>query len=290
MYVVSADILLLLKQWAQENNFTLPEEDFFLQIRKEFSLFIKKIFPRFEFLCEEELAEGMRNIVRKCGLYPVSIDRVYFPKVCPNANFIDVCRVIDKKGNVVGWKNRPGTPSLSYQLEKIKDLKRYEVVLIDDVIFGGRLMENMLRILSEKDLRVRLICAGVGMEKGLRRIRSAGIEVRCVRKYEKLRDLVCERDFYPGIPLSGLVLATKNNNNIGVPYILPFGRPKKWASIPSEWEIPFSRFCIQLTIELFKEIEKCSKKEVDCKEVARKITDIKGRFVDILKVILASLY
>ena len=39
-YVVSADIYLLLINWARERNFILPSKEFFDKLRKEFSTYM----------------------------------------------------------------------------------------------------------------------------------------------------------------------------------------------------------------------------------------------------------
>lgn len=128
-------------------------------------------------------------------------------------------------------------------------------------------MERVARLFTKCDMRVRLICAGIGVTKGLWRLQQLNYEVRCVRQYESVIDEVCERDFYPGVPLSGRTLF--GAKNVGVPYLLPFGKPGEWASMPTNWQVPFSAFCIQQTIRLFKEIERHSQRIVTCSDLGR---------------------
>ena len=105
--------------------------------------------------------------------------------------------------------------------------------------------------------------------EGTEKLTDAGYTVQCVRAYSEVIDEICERDFYPGVSLSGRLLV--GNENIGLPYVLPFGNAEKWASIPTEWQEPFSQFCIQQTIRLFKAIEHCSGRIVRCCDLARKV-------------------
>jgi hypothetical protein len=71
------------------------------------------------------------------------------------------------------------------------------------------------------------------------------------------------------VPLSGRLLA--GPGNIGVPYLLPFGDPGGWASIPQRHHGHVSRFCLQQTISLFKAIEEASGRTVQCCDLGRAV-------------------
>lgn len=285
-YIVSGDIVPLLQRWAVSKNFVLPAEGFFAQLRADFSQYMRQIFPEFEFVHEDELAMGINNIVAESGLHPISLDRVYYP----TAPSLDIARLVDKDGNDKGLGRRPGAPSIAQQFRSLDQLTNKNIVLVDDVIFTGDLLEKIANLLFKKDFRVSLICAGIGVGEGIEKLVNAGYNVRCVRTYWAVIDEVCERDFYPGVPFSGRVLV--GEENIGVPYLLPFGNPGKWASIPQEWQVPFSRFCLHQTIRLFEEIEKCSKRVVTCAELDRMVVTLpqdRTRFVDALSLVLQTL-
>lgn len=281
-YVVSADVYLLMKEWAMQRGFVLPDNDFFSKLRDEFYCFMTNIFPSFELVPEVELAEGIARLISESGLTPVSLDRVYFQ----GEKHLDITRLVDYVGLDLGLWHRPDTLPLMQQFRNVQKAGLHEVVLVDDVVFTGELIERIIRCLSQFGIRVPLVCAGIGIAEGICRIGKSKCEIRCVRTYEEVIDEVCERDFYPGVPFSGRLLA--GVKNIGVPYLLPFGNPAKWASIPSEWQVPFSRFCIQQTIHLFEEIEKRSGKIVSCAELGRMVRMLpqgKTRFVDALRAL-----
>ena len=162
----------------------------------------------------------------------------------------------------------------------------HEVALVDDVIFSGTVLERIINLLSRINIQVPIICAGIGIGEGINRIKATKRQVRCVRTYEKVIDEVCERDFYPGVPLSGRLLA--GGENIGIPYLLPFGNPESWASIPSQQAANFSKFCLRQTISLFDEIERGSDKQVFCRNLGRKVIGLPmdARYTDALRKIL----
>lgn len=281
-YVVSADIQLLLAQWAREKRFVLPTDAFMLELREEFCVFMRNIFPAFELVPEAELAEGMNVLVSKSGLMPVCLERAYLW----SALHFDVSRLVRSDGNDCGFGSRPHAPPLLQQFRKLKGLGLKEVVLVDDVVFGGIHIERVVRCLSRFGIRVPLVCAGIGITEGINRINGSRCEVRCVRTYDAVIDEVCERDFYPGVPFSGRLMIGKGN--IGVPYILPFGNPGEWASIPAEWRVPFSAFCIEQTARLFEEIERRSRRIVECAELGRMVAMLPRngtRFVDALRAL-----
>ncbi|MBT9171440.1 MAG: hypothetical protein DDT18_01816 [Actinobacteria bacterium] len=282
-YVVSGDIVPLLNKWANQKGFILPSTEFFNQLRGEFIEYMRRIFPEFEFVPEKEITKGIARLVSESGLTPVSLDRVYYPT---NPS-LDIARLVDKDGKDRGLGHRPGTPPLLQQFKRLKETGLKEIVLVDDVIFTGDLIERVIQCLSRLGIQVLLVCAGIGIAEGINRIKiikDMKREIRCVRTYEEVIDEVCERDFYPGVPLSGRVLL--GEENVGVPYILPWGNPRKWASIPSGWQTPFSKFCIEQTIRLFEEIEKCSNRMVSCTELGRMVPGLprdRTRFVDALR-------
>src|SRR5205823_2993530 len=146
------------------------------------------------------------------------------------------------------------------QFRQLKVLGVDKAVLVDDVIFSGNLMSRVVASLGRVGIQIPVVCAGIAIQEGIDLLAKKGIEVRAVRRYVNVIDEVCERDFYPGVPLCGRLV--KEAENTGAAYILPFGNPGKWASIPRKWQNPFSRFCIQQSIKLFEAIEEASGKRI----------------------------
>ena len=280
-YVVSADIYLLLSKWAERKNFILPSKEFFLDLREDFSAYMLKMFSDFEFISEEEIFKYVSEVACQSKLPIVSLDPVYFP----GDYSLEFTRNVDASGLDRGLKPRFGSDPLPKQLSLLKNKKIKEVCLVDDVIFSGVLIERVIQALSRLGIRVPVVCAGIGIQEGINRIATSSCQVYCLKTYQEVVDEVCERDFYLGVPYSGRSLW--GSQNIGLPYILPYGKPDKWASVPLLFQKTFSRFCLNQTIILFEEIEKSSKRIIDCSDIERKVFDQpeKGRYVDFLKSI-----
>lgn len=279
-YVVSGDIRLLLEKWAEQKGFILPNGNFFSILRGKFCNFLGQIFDSLEFISEEELTAGIKKYVEELKLAPVSLDRVYYPAKYQ----LDITRTVNEKMENLGLSRRANSQTLASQFKTLKSAGLKKIVLVDDVIFTGDLIQRVARILSANGIKVSAVVAGIGIGEGVNLLRNCGYEVFCVREYEDVIDEICERDFYPGVPLSGRLLA--GGQNIGLPYILPFGNPQKWASIPDDRASSFSKFCIKQTIALFEAIEISSGKEIRCRDIGRKIfllTEDERRYVHVLR-------
>ncbi len=279
-YVVSADLVALIHQWANNKGFVTPAQCVFEELRKGMVNFLQKIFPTVELISEKELSTGLSRLIHASGLFPLSMDGVYFQ----SEPSLGVTRAVNEMGEDVGMRPRFGFPSLLTQIQAVKRKGISEVVLIDDVVFSGGQLAAVISTLRECKVAVPLVCAGVVIYEGQQRLTNCKVEVQAVRRFNEVIDEICERDFYPGVPRSGRFVA--ESNNLGMPYILPFGQPGKWASIPNSWQTPFSSFCIEQTIRLFEAIEKKSRRQVLMTDLPRFISGLpqdNSRFVDVLK-------
>lgn len=282
-YVVSEDIHILLAEWAIERGFVMPPDEFFRQLRKEAKQYLSDIFgvDNVDIVSAVELKCGITKLIRETELLAVSMDRVY-----SNSNMkIQVARTVDESLNDCGVKVRFGTPAIEEQLFNVRE-KCEKIVLVDDILFSGKMIGWLMECLSKIGIDVEEIVVGIAINGGLDTIsKIASSRVSYVRYYREVIDEICERDFYPGVPLSGrFVSGTKIET--GAPYIYPFGRPCEWASIPKDKAQGFSLFYIQQTIRLWEEIERISNKIVRCCDLERVPVGIpmdSSRFIDHLK-------
>jgi hypothetical protein len=283
-YIVSADVQRLFAIWAEERGFTLPEPPYFTTMRARFEARMQALFPMFEMLGEEELASGLSALVREAGGTVVSLDRAYTSK---GAYFLDIARAVNDLNENVGLRPRPGARPLAEQVETLRSVVRGPITLVDDVIFSGDGAVDFITLLQGAGMEVSSVRAAICVGDGFRKVSQLVADVKCVRYYERLYDEVCERDFYPGAPFAGRVLA--EGGNVGVPYVYPFGKPTEWASVPKEHAASFSAFCIEQSIDLFAAIERASGREVRCQDLSRFVKGLpqdSTRFIDAL--ILAS--
>lgn len=279
-YVVSADIRILLERWAEKKNYILPNEKYFNDMRDRFGNKMRTMFPIFDLVEEPEIVNGLTKIMCNNSLPILSLDRVYVR----SDQRLDIARIVNTDGENKGYGRRADSPMLLSQFRALKQSGITQVALVDDVIFSGDMLKRVCQTLEKLGISVPNIYAGIGIGEGIRTLSENGRNVQCVKNYTEVIDEICERDFYPGVPLSGRLV--NDGENIGAPYILPFGKPTDWASIPSQSQVSFSQFCLQQTIELFTAIEGMSGTIVKCSDIERKIIGMPNdatRFVDILK-------
>lgn len=270
-YVVSGDLMLVLQKWADAKGLALPNSAFFAELRSEFNAYMRILFPAYEFVSEDELKKGIITLVNKRVMPTITLDSVYFRP--DYAAKLDITRYVDEGLDSKGLGRRPGSPSLLEQFRKLKEAGVREARLVDDVIFTGDQTERVVKVLLKCGIVVSSVCAGIAIQEGVEKLSGVGVKVDAVRTYDEVIDEVCERDFYPGVPYCG---RTKDFElNLGIPYILPFGKPSTWASIPEECQEEFSRFCMLQTAKLFGAIEEVSGTRIAMSEIDRKFGRIR---------------
>lgn len=267
-YVVSADIRILLSQWASRRGFILPEQGFFTDLRAEFSRLMQRVFPEFVFISEQEMAEGLREKTASARHPLLSLERAYLETPFK----LEVSRCVDEHNADAGLYSRNGAPRLHAQLTALRAANVLTVSVVDDVIFSGGFLLRILELLEKTGIEVAAVYTGIAIGSGIGKVRAAGYRVECVRFFPEVVDEVCERDFFPGVPLSGRTL--RGAQNIGIPYILPFGLMDKWASISGEHEKSVSKRCVDLTVMLFDEIDRVSGRPVLCSDLERGVLGI----------------
>ncbi len=286
-YVVSADIQMLLMTWAATREFFLPPTEFFDAMQSNLQRELERVLPSgtsVEIVTASELSHGLYRLLGALDplLPAITLDRTYF-QAQPKLQ-LDLSRWVDQQGNDIGVHRRAGAQSQEQQLLRLRNQKIGEAVLVDDVIFTGNLITDLIPKLAQHGIWVKAVVAGIGVGEGIRRIRKLA-PVHCVREYEVVVDEICERDFYPGVPFSGRSVAHPVAENLGAPYILPYGRPVEWASIPPEHAESFSEFCRAETRRLFTEIGRLSGQHVRCRDLDRAVVGLPRddtRFIDVV--------
>ena len=244
-YVVSSDVE---GHWARVG-LPLPK-DALEQYRRGIFACLKRIFSACDWIPEAELQDGIRQLLTDCGLPIVSIDRTYTHN---QDFFIEASRLHDENGKSLGvcgsWNDQIGTLELQVQRIARSIGTGQEVALVDDVIFSGKLFTELIGHFRAAGVKVQRLYAAVAIGEGIARLRDLGYnldrELKAVRPYGVVPDQVCERDFMPGAPCSGRTVVGLPNT--GMPYLLPYGKPTDWASIPAEHAAEFSATCLRLT-------------------------------------------
>jgi len=119
---------------------------------------------------------------------------------------------------------------VSNQFDRVGQLGS-EVVLVDDVLFSGEMMQWVIDELAKRSVKVGGVVCGIAMGDGIRRLAENGVDVQACEVFKDVEDEICERDFAI-VPGSGRRVDTANANALYFDTIN--GRPEQWASIPAE--------------------------------------------------------
>lgn len=253
-YVVSADVRGLLSRWARENRISIPNDGFFEGMLKDLESTLQKYFTQVEVVPEDFLRKGLNGFVQNSSFPVVSLDRAYVnPKQANLLKFLDVTRTVDSNLNSTGLASRLREVSIERQINMIAAQFSGQVLsLIDDVIFEGKTLLQLVFSLRKRGVTVDTIYSGITIKEGKELLEQNSVRVESLLVYDQVVDEICERDFVPGTPNSGRSVINGDNAIGGVPYLLPFGKPVEWASIPADEAQDFSLFCLYQALHLWK--------------------------------------
>jgi hypothetical protein len=188
---------------------------------------------------------------------------------------IEINRIANENGEIIGLGPRPGAVTLEKQLSGIASVADGNpVVLVEDGIFTGSTLLYLVKKLHERRVNVVAVAAGICFPKAVERLRKDfDGELVIVQEVEKPFDWMPDHDFVPFAPNCGRVFGglfgddmlpyyTHEGLSYGFPYILPFGDPVKWASIPKEHAHSFSCTCLDEACGIFGMLDEMNGREL----------------------------
>ena len=195
--------------------------------------------------------------------------------------FID-CTRVDGSNEIISRKKEP----LDSQINRLSNILSKEIILLDDVVFSGNVLRNIINRFNSLGIKVVGIISSICSSEGYNYFNKNlkyGIKTNYIMSNNVI-DQICERDFYFGIAGSGIMIKT-NNKYLKAPYFKPYGNPNERASIPLEYENYFSKGCLKRSIYLWEEIDKLRKVKTQINELPERIinTDLNEEVVKTLK-------
>ena len=148
-----------------------------------------------------------------------------------------------------------------------------EIAIIDDVLFEGNTHKYVYDLFKSRGVTVSKVFVGISIGDGKKMLESHGINVESVVHYDSVIDEICERDFLAGVPFSGRTIIT-NTGIYGAPYFEPFGKPVDWASIPVGDASLFSNFCVDSSLNFWRNIERKNRRQISTEEVPMKVFNL----------------
>ena len=272
-YVVTYDIASRL-QTLRSRNLRVPRQDDPLFEIFHMSLFqkIQQALPSIT-IDTIEMSELRRKIWEQVDCRITNLSRQVVLSTCPEITdsnpkseglLLNVNRLFNTEGVLMGHGSRPGFNPLADQFDElVKKIDGRSVVLIEDGVFTGGTLRFVLQKLENRGIKIKVIVVGFccnGSRAAIKEV-FAG-EIVMVHPIRNLIDWIPDHDLIPFSPNCGRVLGeqttqgfmpikTRNGFSCAYPYILPFGKIEKWASLPIGSARDLSRLCLDTSIEIF---------------------------------------
>jgi len=272
-----------------------PDDPLFGDIQQELARLITSYFPNDEVrvvttkdLAGEILAEAKSRIsgFDKSNIISTCTDIT----AAGNGVAIEVNRIIDTAGTIIGLGPRPGYPSVQSQVHQLNAVfYNKKLVLVEDGTFTGGTLKRVLELLNH---RVQTVVVGIGFPSAIKAIKENYLgEVAVIEHIEDPLDWMPDHDFFPFVPNCGRIVGSHSGmgDNEGVPslavgrglmegasFCMPYLRPflnaetmSKWTNVPLEHDLPLSRFCLEAAVEIYRVLEKLNHQELYIGELMR---------------------
>lgn len=238
------------------------------ELRNDFTSDVSKIFNgKFEIISEDEMLTSITYGTNKYKKQVpiVTLDSIYLKPDNESIYFLD-CTRVDKENNIVARKNMNDPYNVENQIKRLSTLfklqKQKEIVLADDVIYSGSVIQKIINIFNQNGIKVISVITAISTNQAKENLCNS-YKIPVLSKIllgESTIDQICERDFYFGLTGSGIAVRTKDNKIKKAPYFYPFGEPVARASIPEESAEYFSKKCIIRSLRLWKSINTITNK------------------------------
>jgi hypothetical protein len=183
---------------------------------------------------------------------------------------LEINRIVDINGSIIGFGPRPGSPPLSKQVASLVALANgAPVVIVEDGAFSGSTLKYVISMLTKNNLPVSSVVIGFSFPGVTESIEEEfGIPVTTIEDIPRPIDWMPDHDFFPLIPNCGRIYGSMNGTgeahpyysedgaSYSIPYIQPFGDLEHWGTIPQNRVTELSVFCLEHTIRIFDKIEK----------------------------------
>lgn len=255
-------------------------DPFFIEFQKEIESRLKSIMPgvnvigiKMEDLADDILCEAIgKKKIYKDAIIVSSCTEIALPK---KGYVLEINRLIDHHGKIIGLGPRPGYPSLDEQIRNFYEkIKRQPIILMEDGTFSGGTISYILDKLEEYHFQVIALIIGFAFPESLKKIKDKFKgDIIVIEQVNDPIDWVPDHDLFLFTPNCGRIFGVSINGkaypfysydgaSYCVPYLVPFAPMSEWTSIPEENVNSLSLFCLQKTLELYRRLEKMNDREL----------------------------
>lgn len=254
-----------------------PSDCFFSELQDELAKRIQKAMPEVD-LQVIEMGNLSERITAKAFERGSLLRNAVVVSSCleissPHRGYtLEINRIVDIGGRIVGLGSRPGHPSIDEQIAGMASIiARQPVVIVEDGSFSGKTMCHVIRKFKQRNMNIAAVVIGFAFPRALEAIREEfDGDVITIEEPERLLDWMPDHDFFPLTPNCGRTFGVVVNGGVfpfythdgasySMPYVLPFSPMTEWTSIPKEHTNNISMFCLQQTKELFSILNRMNK-------------------------------
>ena len=270
-YLLTIDLYKTLEGFAR-TGLKIPDQSFCESSSQRLIQKLKECLP----YCELEVIQFHEVVNRLAALareISMGIPEVVIVSTIPDVaaklggHCLQVNRIVDCSGKMLGIGPRPGYASLGEQFNRIK--RDQPVILVEDGSFSGGTVSKIIELIELSNRSIEYLVVGFlfpSAKKNILKVFPDISRIHCLRD-DNFLDWMPDHDFYPFLPNSGRVVGYSYNGQVlpvylhnglslSMPYLLPYGQPADWANIVPEKQYEFSIFCIHEAIALFYKMER----------------------------------
>ena len=251
------------------------------ELRENFEKDVSEIFNgKYEIISEEDMQSsitlGTNKFISKLPI--VTLDAIYLKPNNESIYFLD-CTRLDIENNLVARNNMNDPYNVETQISKLSNLfklqNQKEIIIADDVIYSGSVIEKITTLFNKYGIKVVSIIAAIStIEAKERLLKSKNTPIFTdIILGNTTIDQICERDFYFGIVGSGIATRTESKIIKKAPYFYPFGDPITRASIPKDKATYFSQNCLIRSLKLWESINKITTRYKLIKDLPEQIAN-----------------
>lgn len=260
-------------------------DTFFEDVRKEIVHKLTGYFPD-----SEIVSQSMQNLAEEIMMRAVTkkhlLQRGVVVSTCSEisrlrkGHTLEVNRIIDQDGKLLGIGPRPGFPPLDDQIQAIVSIANGDpLILVEDGTFTGNTVLYILDKLKRHNLSVAAIVIGFAFPDAVKKIESHfDGELIVVENPRTYIDWMPDHDFFPFIPNCGRVvgfqwrnqrfpLYSYNGASYSVPYLLTYCPFSEWTSINEKHAQDFTVFCAKAGLTLFERINKLNNRQITISDI-----------------------
>ncbi len=278
-YILTFDLGLKV-QYLRQLGLKVPEpgDSFFVETEQELLSMFRRFFV-------DDGVIGLRipdlagEILSKAVNRQSSIRNAHVVSTCmeiadaKRGDTVNINRLIDAGGNIIGLGPRPGYAPLDKQVQGIAaKVNGDPIVLVEDGAFTGSTIVHLLDLFKQRQINVSAVVLGFAFERAIRQIRgSFDGEIDVVHKGDHYIDWMPDHDFFPFVPNCGRVIGMDWANRhypfyshqgatYSVPYLRTFCPMGSWTGIGElRHQDELSFYCVKRDLELFQRIEQMNR-------------------------------